>query len=883
MNKAMSAGFLGALLALAAALPARAADDKPRAEDQSHAYVVLVGVNHYADDSITPRKHAEADAKAFYDLFTNKAYLGVDPGHVRLLLGKADEKRHSETATHENIVKALHWAATKAGKDDLFVFAFFGEGAPFGERTCYFASDSTFKDRGKNALLAAEIEHELELSKSQRFVAFLDVNFKGYDAKKQSGLDVNLANLYKEYLGKDEDATHPGRVVFLANSGMRPALESDKHGLFAQVVLDGLKGAADKQGYEPDGVVVIDELVDYLEKDGAAQIREHGKTKEERQQSFPVLWGHSSHFALTNNPAVREKVQGRLAKLGELAKDKTIPADLAEEGKNLLGRMPKLAAQRELRKKYQDLVDGKLDAAAFTKARKRILAGLKYSRDDALAFAAKVIQATQQVREGYVKELKQGELVAWAVRGLYQHIEEALPQDVKQRLEKAKTLKEQELTVLLADIRERLGRREDLEGHKDVDQALQHMLSHLDPYTTYIDAETLDRFKQETEASFKGIGISIRKDADRDQIKVRTPIKDSPAYRAGVQAGDVITQIKREVDSEGNPLDPPEVIATKGLPIDEAVKKIKGREKTKVKLVVEREGVDHPLEIEVQRDVVEVETVYGVKRKADDSWDFYIDKPNKIAYIRLTSFAQYTARDVAVAMSKLRKQGVKGLVLDLRFNPGGLLGSAVMISDLFIGDGTIVSIRPRVGKEQVYGGEVDPDRNYMGFPMAVLVNGYSASGSEIVAAALQDHHRAVVMGERSYGKGSVQTIQSFDNGKLKMTTASYWRPNGKNIHRLSTSGKEDEEWGVSPNAGYVLKLSPRERGVLDEHLQDMEIIPRRDAADKETVAEAGIAKPPDRSAKGAVKEYKDKQLDMALEYLRNQIKLAAKVSPKKAA
>jgi len=194
------------------------------------------------------------------------------------------------------------------------------------------------------------------------------------------------------------------------------------------------------------------------------------------------------------------------------------------------------------------------------------------------------------------------------------------------------------------------------------------------------------------------------------------------------------------------------------------------------------------------------------------------------------------------------------MILDLRFNPGGLLGSAVFVSDLFIDDGRIVSIRPRVGKEYKYDGE--SANSYTNFPMVVLVNGFSASGAEIVAACLQDHGRAKVMGTRSYGKGSVQSISNFEGGKLKMTTASYWRPSGKNINKSSTAGKEDDEWGVSPDKGFVLKLPTGEREELFEHLHDSEIIPRKDVSPKEPK-----------------KEFKDRQLEMALDYLRNQIKV----------
>jgi C-terminal peptidase prc len=865
MTQALTTRVLGALfLALAAIFPARAA------EERVHPYAVVVGIDRYADPQIKARPHAEADAQALYDLFTSKDYLGAD---ARLLLGQPDAQRHSQPATRANILKALHWAAAKARRDDPVLFVFLGEGAPLGERSCYFASDSTFKGRAKNAVAAAEIEHELEGLKSQRFVAFLDVNFKGFDSGKEPAPDLNLTNFYKEFLGKDEkdheDALTLGRVLFLANRGLSPAIELEQHGLFAQVLLDALKGKADTEGYEPDGRVTVEELKKYVEKAVPELARKYGKSREDKEQIAFVLPNHVGRFALTLNPAVAPKVSARLRQFAQLAADKNLAPELAEEGHNLLSRMPKLEAHRSLRRNYEQLADGRLTAEDFLAAREQILDGMKLSRRAALHFAARVIDAAQQVSESYIKELDLGEMVAWGTRGLYQSIDEKIPQDVKDRVDKAKEQKEVDLTMLLADVRERLGKREDLAKHKDIDLALQRMLSHLDPYTTYIDPETLSQFEREIRKNYTGVGIQIRKDAERDMILVVTPIKGSPAYRAGIKAGDVITTIVRETDSEGKPLDPPEKISTKGLSLNEAVKKILGREKTKVKLVVRRPGVDHPLEFELTRDQIDIETVFGVQRKDDDSWDYYLDHANKIAYVRLASFARYTARDLVTVMNKLKKKGINGLVLDLRFNPGGLLTSAVLISDLFIDDGMIVSIRPRVGREQRYGGE--HDRSFTHFPMVCLINGGSASGSEIVAACLQDHHRAVVMGGRSYGKGSVQNIQNFEGGQLKMTTASYWRPSGKNINRASTSGKESDEWGVTPDKGHVLKLSAKEREALFEHQRDSEIIPNR-----------GLPEPQESAQNGAVKEFKDKQLDKALEYLRGQLKYAAKITAKKA-
>jgi len=861
MARAMWTGLCASLvMALALAWPARAL-----AEPQSQPYVVLVGISHYADKQIQPRPHAEADAKALYDLFTDKGHLGADADHMRLLLGTPNAKRHSEPATHENILKALRWVASNARRSDLVIFAFIGEGAPLGERHCYLASDSTFKDRAKNSVGATDIEAALEKLKSHRLCVFLDANFKGFDSGKEAAPDLNVTNFYKfsEYLGSGDELPI-GRAIFMANQkAVTTSLDLAKHGVFTQALLDGLRGDADKEGYEPDGSVTVDELVEYLDKQIPALVREHGKTKAEKEQLPLALMGESSHFVITHNPAVIAKVQERLEKFNKLARQEKLDKDVIEEGRRLLSRMPKLKAYRSLRKDYQQLADGTMSVAAFEKARAGIQDRLKYKRAAALEWAAKVIQATQILDAEYVKTLNQGELVAWAVRGLYNSIEEKIPDDIKERLEKAKDLREGELTILLADVRQRLGSRDDLDDHHDLDLALQRMTRHLDPYTTYIDPETLKRFQIETQAQFTGIGIQIRKDTARDMLTVVTPIKDSPAYKAGILAGDVITTIVREVDSEGQPLDKPEVTSTKGLALGDAVKMILGQPRTKVKLVIEREGTPSPLEFQITRGRVEVETVIGVKRKTDDSWTYVIDPDNRICYVHLTSFAKNTSRDLARALVQLRKQGIKGFILDLRFNPGGLLTSAVEISDLFIDDGLIVTIKPRVGKPNVFMGE--SEGSLLDFPMVCLVNGGSASGSEIVSACLQDHNRAIIMGERSYGKGSVQNIQPFEKGELKLTTASFWRPSGKNLNKSSTAGKDEDEWGVTPDKGYLLKLSRKERVELEEHLRNQEVIPRRDLAAKEK-------KP----------EFKDRQLEMALDYLRGQIRTASRAPTRKA-
>ncbi len=862
MSKATIAYSLGAILGLLLL------SGQGRAEGQAtppQPYVVLVGISKYADAKIKPRTHAEDDARALYDLFTNKDYLGVDKKHVKLLLGSPDGKRGSQPATRENILKALQWLASEARGKDPVIFAFFGNGGPLGDlgdRRCYFAADSTFKDRDKDAIAAADVGEALKNLKSREFATFLDVDFKGFDSES---VEPNLgANPYREFLGDDgteEKGPISGRVVFLATNGLSTSLDLKEHGLFAKVLLEGLKGAADKDGYEPDGQITVDELSSYLDKRIPRLANEFGKTREEKNQQHWVLGGRANHFVLTHNPAVMPAVKERLEKLETLLKDSKMPAKFGVEGRQLLERMPRLTYQRNLRKDYQALVDGTIDQETFETRRDAILEGTRLRDADAAQYAKKVIEASELVKENYVKEINQGDLVAAGIKGLYRRIEEKAPPEIEAKLKTVKKMNEEELTKLLSDVRLQLGKREDLDKHKDLDITLQRMLAHLDPYTTYIDPESLTRFNQDITGNFRGIGIQIRKDNASDMLLVVTPIKGSPAYKAGLQAGDIVTRIRREVDSEGKALAEPEEISTKGLALSDAVKKILGKEGTKVKLTVQREGEPKPLEFELTRAQIEVETILGHKRDSDDNWDYVIDKENKIAYVRLTSFQRNSYRDLIKVMRDLSKQGVKGFVFDLRFNPGGLLDSAVKISDLFVSDGLIVSIRPRVGKPSAFHGHAD--NSLLDFPMVCLVNGASASGSEIVSAALQDHNRAWIVGERSYGKGSVQNIQPFEGGEIKLTTASFWRPSGKNLNKSSTAGKEEDEWGVVPDK--EIKLSRKEREDLYEALHESEIIARKDG----------------KGTKETKPEFKDKQLEEALKYLRKEIKVGNPPKPKK--
>lgn len=861
MFKALRWPLIFSFLALLSPQIVQAADDGPQ------AYVVLVGIDQYKDQQIKPRQFAEADAKGLYDLFLKQSALGVKKENIKLLLGKDDPTRGSQTASKANIIQAAAWLEKVAKKDDLVIFAYFGEGAPVGERSCYFATDSTFKNRDKDSVLALDLESHFDNLKSQRFLALLDVNFLGFDAGKEKAPDPNLGNFYREFTGnEDAKAENPSRVVLLANSGLKPSLNLKDHGIFAQTLIDALKGKADSDGYEPDGNIMVTELVKYLRRELPNLARANGKTDEERAQIPGILDYHTSDFVVDHNPEAFPKSQERITKFDKLAADQKLEKLVAEEGHNLLTKMPKLEAQQSLRKAYQKFADGAIDLGAFNTERKNILDSTMITERDANSFALMVLRAAKAVRQNYFQDTQQPVLVDSAIRGLYKGLGEKIPTPIKDRLDNIKAAKEADLIKILTEVRQHLGKREDLAQGKDVTAALHSMMAKLDKHTGYIDPETLISLQRDIQGHFSGIGVQIRKNNTKDMLQVVTPIINSPAYKAKIYANDMITTIIRDVDSNGKALAEPEVIPTKGMTTEDAVKKILGKEGTKVRLVIEREGEAKPMEFTLIRGKVEVESVMGYKRaQDDDSWNYVVDPENKICYVRLTQFSHNTGRDLENVMRRLsREAGIKGFILDLRFNPGGLLDQAVRISDLFIDDGLIVTIRPRNGPETSYVGK--GEGSYVAFPMVCLVNGGSASASEIVSACLQDHHRALIIGSRSYGKGSVQTIHPFDTGgRLKLTTATFWRPSNRNLNKASTGGKDEDEWGVTPDNGFDIKLSGKELADLADFQRDQEIIRGPNYRPTET-------KP----------EFRDRQLEMALEYLRTQIKTASKITIRKA-
>jgi C-terminal peptidase prc len=854
-------GLLAAVAFLTAGAAAGRADEP--AAKSGGPYLVVVGAGEFSDKAIDPRPTADADAKALYDLLTDEKYLGVKADRAKLLLSKPDPARKAEAAKNTAIAKAVADAVAATGKDDLIILAFFGRGASVGEKTCFFTPETTLKERAKTAFLGSDLEPEFKKLKGQRLLVMMDVDYKGFNPGDEKIAEPTLRDVIQAIYGeeKEDSALLNDRLLFLGNPPFQSPLKKGDRSLFTATLLDALTGKADRppynQGYEPDGLVTAEEMVKYLEREIPNGARAVGKDNKEKELTPFVIGEQTSHFWVTRNPAETEKVAKRVAAIRALGADGKLADDLAKEGEALVFRMPKLKASQDLRKAYQDLADGRSQPGDLVAARTKIKSSMEIGDAEVRNYARLMNQAVGMVREKYIKELNAGELTAAAIKGMFRRIDEPLPADLADALKTPAELTADRQAELLRDARKRLGKREDLDDNKDVDVSILMMLASLnDPYTVYYDKEAVRKAASQLRGRFPGVGIQIRRDAVRDGLLVVTPIKGSPAFAGGIQAGDIITKIVRSVDNQGEPLPAgaQTEFSTKGMKTEEAIGIITGKPGTPISLVVDRDGQE--LRFDLKRNWVQVETVLGVKRNENTSWSYYLDEDYKIAYVHLTQFTRSTVDDLKAAVAELKRAGLKGLVLDLRGNPGGFLTSAIDISSMFVGEKSIVTVKPRAGRVRPYKGEEAGDKAY---PIAVLINGNSASASEIVAACLQDHGRAVVIGDRSYGKGSVQDVLPFEptGGEIKLTIARYYPPSDRNIDKLAADldkEKKITDWGVRPTPGFEVKLTKEEQADLAEAMRNLEIIPPKGAKPKE-------AKP-----------YEDKQRDKALDYLREQIR-----------
>jgi len=377
------------------------------------------------------------------------------------------------------------------------------------------------------------------------------------------------------------------------------------------------------------------------------------------------------------------------------------------------------------------------------------------------------------------------------------------------------------LLTLFGDVFERV-RAEYVDPVSDrdlIENAINGMLTGLDPHSNYMNAKAFRDMQVQTRGEFGGLGIEVTQ--DNGFIKVISPIDDTPASRAGVKAGDLILALDGKT--------------VQGLTLNEAVDRMRGPPNSRITLTVRRENVDKPLELTMQREVIHIQVVRQRLEQGD------------IGYIRLTSFNEQTDAGLKRAIEQLKQQSggkIRGLVLDLRNNPGGLLDQAVAVSDDFVLQGEVVSTRARHSEDsQRWNAKGDEITE---LPIVVLINGGSASASEIVAGALQDHHRAVLLGTRTFGKGSVQTVIPLPgNGAMRLTTARYYTPSGRSIQGLGIA--PDIE--VQASRTDTPRFGPERESDLNHVLSNQGGTPQQQAApprsDLPPIAKDIPSKPPE--------------------------------------
>lgn len=455
--------------------------------------------------------------------------------------------------------------------------------------------------------------------------------------------------------------------------------------------------------------------------------------------------------------------------------------------------------------------------------------------DDPRADRGLVAQA--QLRLGLC-ELKQGHKPQ-AISAL-----DRLTQDFPDK-DKLLSLVEPHMPQLLDDMVQQIEQNYILEVDRSelMETAIRAIVGKLDPRgllrtndMEFIGTNEMAELNVSMKQQVAGIGIVLKVDDTTGELVVTTPMPGSPALKGGVRSGDRIVQI------DGNDL-------PAGTKLEPVVKLLRGPVGTPVTVGVKRGGSQELLAIQLVRDTIKLPSVKGDHYKPDLSWDFMLDDLEKIGYVRLTQVGHQSPTEMQAALEDLKSRGMKALILDLRNNPGGALAEAVEIADLFVESGTIVTVKGRTG-EQVH--EAKAEGTFSGFPTVVLVNRNTASAAEIIAACLQDHQRALVVGERTFGQAVVRSLIALKGGvgTLKLPVATYYRPNGKNMNRFPDA-KDSDDWGVSPDRGYEIALT-------DEELKQYE--------------KASAARDVLNGDPAAKVEFQDHQLQKALDCIQAQLK-----------
>jgi carboxyl-terminal processing protease len=431
-----------------------------------------------------------------------------------------------------------------------------------------------------------------------------------------------------------------------------------------------------------------------------------------------------------------------------------------------------------------------------------VSAELKAEAED---FAIQLVFLANHVSEHYLRPITPGELLVAALRGVHEAARIPVPSTLAADVDRA--LAAHEILSLVKGTREGLGDCEALHGSAAHLVAAQAVARSLDPYSIVVTGEDLRRGNGVDQ--MHGVGVELEDNVGVGPIRIKKVLPGSPAQSAGLRPKDEITHI------DDNPVkDTLSEIAVRLLdwgylakPGELEMPPGTSVPTSEVAVTYLRPGTTTARKITLERQEFRPETVLGVTRQDDNSWDFWCDRQGKIAQVRLASLGNGTAAEVRDAITALRAAGMRGLILDVRWCLGGYLREAVNVTALFLGEGNVATVRNRGEEDKPYPSTAT--NKFLDFPMIVLVNGETSGGGELIAAALQDHQRAEVAGQRTIGKASIQTMVPLpvSGAGLKLTTGTFVRPNGKNLHRFPES-KLSDDWGVRPDARLELRVSP---------------------------------------------------------------------------
>jgi C-terminal processing protease CtpA/Prc len=423
---------------------------------------------------------------------------------------------------------------------------------------------------------------------------------------------------------------------------------------------------------------------------------------------------------------------------------------------------------------------------------------------EALVFAQQLLAVVHQVTEQYVRPVERTEVLYAALAGLYEAARLPVPEKLRSAVENATA--ENERTDLIRRAREDVDSAEALQGHNPLVVCCQAMVRVLDPHCGVITGEEQRRalgLGNECE----GAGLEVQDYPGSGPLVVKLVHPGGPAQRAGLRPGDEITHLDGQPVKDV-PADRVRQLLTAGLP--SGPPPVGGEEPLPAPVAPLRVAYQRPggkcTTVALERQHFRPETILGVARRDENSWEYLVDRKRRLAHVRVAALARGSAEELHAVVARLHAEGLGGMILDLRWCPGGFLDEAVEAARLFLGDGVVATVKSRQKEDVVYRGKGEDA--FLDFPIVVLVNGETSGGAELIAAALEDHGRARVAGQRTLGKGSVQTPLHLGVGLggMKLTSGTFSRPSGKNLHRFPESTPGDD-WGVCPDPRLEFRVS----------------------------------------------------------------------------